>query len=71
MLDMAYVPLRKAVELNTLRKYTDEGKIDCIRNDAGQRLYNVESYVRRRTAQPAVVCNCRVSSAKQRDDLAR
>ncbi len=72
---MAYVPLRKAVQSlglhpNTLRKYADQGKIDSIRNEAGQRLFNVESYLRR-TTQPTVVCYCRVSSRKQRDDLAR
>lgn len=72
---MAYVPLRKAVEFlglhpNTLRKYADEGKIETIRNEAGQRLYNVESYQRAAT-RSTVVCYCRVSSTKQRDDLQR
>lgn len=72
---MAYVPLRKAVEFlglhpNTLRKYADEGKIKSIKNEAGQRLYDVDSY-RRDATQSAIVCYCRVSSAKQKDDLAR
>jgi predicted site-specific integrase-resolvase len=72
---MAYIPLRKAVEFlglhpNTLRKYADEGKIETIKNEAGQRLYNVESY-RRDRYRPAVICYCRVSSTKQRDDLHR
>jgi putative resolvase len=72
---MAYIPLRKAVEFlglhpHTLRKYADEGKIESIKNEAGQRLYNVESY-QRNTVKPAVVCYCRVSSTKQRDDLVR
>jgi putative resolvase len=72
---MAYVPLRKAVEFlglhpHTLRKYADEGKIRSIKNEAGQRLYDVESY--QRGAMVAVtVCYCRVSSTKQRDDLLR
>jgi DNA-binding transcriptional MerR regulator len=48
---MAYIPLRKAVEFlglhpNTLRRYADEGKIKSIKNPAGQRLYDVESYIR-------------------------
>src|SRR4028118_139424 len=81
---MPYIPLRKAVEFlglssNTLRKYADEGKISHIKNAAGQRLYDVESYVRGfRERQPngdsvrvATVCYCRVSSSKQRDDLER
>jgi len=73
---MPYVPLRKAVEFlslspNTLRKYADEGKIKSLKNEAGQRLYDVESYVRGDSARTAIVCYCRVSSSKQRDDLDR
>ena len=73
---MPYVPLRKAVEVlglspNTLRKYADEGKISHIKNEAGQRLYNVESYIRGDSTRMATVCYCRVSSSKQRDDLIR
>ncbi|MEG3930547.1 MULTISPECIES: IS607 family transposase [unclassified Microcoleus] len=72
---MAYIPLRKAVQFlglhaNTLRKYADEGKIKSIKNEAGQRLYDVESY-QRGAIGTAIVCYCRVSSTKQRDDLAR
>ncbi|MEY2978764.1 MAG: hypothetical protein RLZZ435_2903, partial [Cyanobacteriota bacterium] len=72
---MGYIPLRKAVEFlglhpNTLRKYVDEGKIKSIKNAAGQRLYDVESYQREST-RPATLCYCRVSSTQQRDDLAR
>jgi putative resolvase len=72
---MAYIPLRKAVEFlglhpHTLRKYADEGKIKSIKNEAGQRLYDVESY-QRSSSRSVVVCYCRVSSTKQRDDLAR
>ena len=73
---MPYVPLRKAVELlglspNTLRKYADEGKIQSIKNEAQQRLYDVESYIRGDSTQEFTVCYCRVSSSKQRDDLER
>ena len=72
---MAYVPLRKAVERlglhpNTLRRYADEGKIQIIKNEAGQRLYNVEAYIRG-AANSSLVCYCRVSSSKQKDDLRR
>ncbi len=72
---MPYVPLRKAVEKlglhpNTLRRYADEGKIQIIKNEAGQRLYNVESYIRGAT-NASLVCYCRVSSQKQKDDLQR
>ena len=72
---MAYVPLRKAVERlglhpNTLRRYADQGKIQIIKNEAGQRLYNVESYIRGATCA-SLICYCRVSSSKQKDDLQR
>lgn len=70
-----YVPLRKAVEQlglhpNTLRRYADEGKIRVIKNGAGQRLFDVQSYVNQ-SAATSTVCYCRVSSRKQRDDLDR
>jgi len=72
---MAYVPLRKAVEKlglhpNTLRRYANEGKIQIIKNEAGQRLYNVEAYIRG-AANASLICYCRVSSSKQKDDLQR
>ncbi|NEP01193.1 MAG: recombinase family protein [Symploca sp. SIO2E9] len=55
---------------NTLRRYADEGKIESIKNEARQRLDNVESYIHGAT-RTAIICYCRVSSTKQRDDLAR
>ncbi len=60
---MAYVPLREAVKQlglhpNTLRKYADNGKIESIKNEAGQRLFNVESYLRGAT-----------TTSLQQDDL--
>ncbi|MDB9484073.1 IS607 family transposase [Dolichospermum circinale CS-537/05] len=73
---MAYIPLRKAVEFlglhpNTLRRYADEGKIKSIKNPAGQRLYDVQSYVTGDSIRTPTICYCRVSSSKQRDDLDR
>ncbi|MCU0544259.1 MAG: IS607 family transposase [Oscillatoriaceae cyanobacterium Prado104] len=75
---MAFVPLRKAVEAlglhpNTLRKYADEGKIKSIKNAAGQRLFDTESFIRgdRDAVGVTIVCYCRVSSYKQRDALER
>ncbi len=70
---MAYVPLRKAVEKlglhpNTLRRYANEEKIPIIKNEAGQRLYDVEAYIRG-AANASLVCYCRVNSSKQKDDL--
>ena len=70
-----FVPLRKAVEIlglhpNTLRKYADQGKIRIIKNEAGQRLYDVQSYIDG-ADRASIICYCRVSSSKQRDDLER
>jgi putative resolvase len=74
---VGFIPLRKAVEAtglhpNTLRKYADEGKIRSIRNAAGQRLFDVDSFVNERKPQSDYfVCYCRVSSTQQRDALDR
>jgi putative resolvase len=70
-----WLPSRKAAALiglhpNTLRKYADNGTIPTIRNAAGQRLYDVSTYLREHVAA-ATICYCRVSSSKQRDDLER
>jgi putative resolvase len=70
---MRYVKLREAVKItglhpNTLRKYSDEGKIETIKTPYGQRLFNCESFFNESTASK-IVLYCRVSSAKQRKDL--
>ncbi|WP_228036951.1 MerR family DNA-binding transcriptional regulator [Cuspidothrix issatschenkoi] len=67
---MAYIPLRKAVEFlglhpNTLRRYADEGKIKSIKNPAGQRLYDVESYIRGDSIRTPTICYCRNNSPLQ------
>ena len=72
---MVYVASRKAAAMlglhpQTLRRYADQGKIPHYRNSAGQRLYDVDAYLRG-AISPQVVCYCRVSSAKQRGDLNR
>ena len=72
---MSYLPSRKAAERlglhpQTLRRYARQGKISYYRNAGGQRLYDVDAYLRQ-SADAALVCYCRVSSAKQRGDLRR
>ena len=72
---MLYNPDRKAaqqlgIHQNTLRQYADEGRIQVIRTASGQSRYDVDAYLRESTAV-ALVCYCRVSSAKQREDLDR
>ena len=72
---MAFVPMREAVRLlglhpNTIRRYADAGIIPSIRNQAGQRLLDIDAYTRKATPA-STVCYCRVSSVKQKDDLDR
>ena len=72
---MPYIPGRKAaaqlgIHQNTLRRYADEGQIRAIRTKSGQRRYDVDAYLRQ-SSDTALVCYCRVSSAKQREDLRR
>ena len=70
-----YLPSRKAsahfgVCAATLRKWADEGKIKSIRTPSNQRLYDCASVEKDGTGRQNY-CYCRVSSAKQRDDLER
>lgn len=72
---MKLVPTREAVKAlglcgKTLRRYANDGKIQTIRTPGNHRLFDIESFVGRPQKQ-AVICYCRVSSAKQKDDLAR
>ena len=70
-----YVPIRKAREItglsgNTLRKYADEGKYKAIRTPGGNRLFDTDSFSDKKQ-DCSLICYCRVSSTKQKDDLAR
>lgn len=73
------VPLRKAMKMtglsaNTLRKYADNGTIRASRIGNGQRLFDTSSFHqewKEREEGKPIVCYCRVSSGKQRDDLVR
>ena len=73
------VYLRKAIQLsglsaNTLRKYADNGTFKVKRIGNGQRLFDVSDimqFKRPSNNGKPVVCYCRVSSRKQKDDLAR
>jgi len=72
---MQFVPSRTAAERlglhpNTLRKWADLGKIKHIKTGSGQRRYNVDEYLGL-TKQHRIICYCRVSSYKQKDDLQR
>src|SRR5882724_3751026 len=72
---MSYVKLREAVERtglhpHTLRKYADNGLIPAIRTPAGQRLFDIDSFVG--DQHPThIIAYARVSSRKQQDDLER
>ena len=71
---MAYVPLRVACKMlglhpNTLREWADDGRIHAIRTEGGQRRFDVDGYLKR--GATVTICYCRVSSPKQKEDLAR
>jgi putative resolvase len=72
---MSYVKLRQAVEAtglhpHTLRKYADSGLIRSIRTPAGQRLFDIETFIGSQQERQVIVY-ARVSSRKQQDDLQR
>jgi putative resolvase len=67
--------LRKAREVlglsaGTLRQYADQGIIKAIRNPAGQRLFEVDSFTGKVSTQTAIGY-ARVNSAGQKPDLER
>jgi len=69
-----YVTLREArkqlgLHPNTLRKYADEGIIETIKTPSGQRRFNVESFIKQKQNSLQTILYCRVSSARQKDDL--
>ena len=71
---MKYVKGKEACNIlgicsNTLRKLANDGKIETIRI-SGQRRYNVSTYLGKQQKQ-SLICYCRVSSPKQREDLER
>lgn len=73
---MVYVPGRKACEVlgvcnDTLRRWADENKIKYIRTPTGHRKYDLSSVLPAKVEHKISVCYCRVSSAKQKDDLER
>jgi predicted site-specific integrase-resolvase len=72
---MKYYTSREAsrilgVHPDSLRKWADNGEINCIKTKSGQRRYDVDSYIGKSTTS-TTICYCRVSSHKQRDDLDR
>jgi len=72
---MKDLPSREACQIlglhpNTLRRYANNGTIESFKTESGQRRYHVEAYLGL-PQQTRTICSCRVSSPKQRDDLAR
>ena len=73
---MKYYRAKEASEIlgysiNHLRELEKQGKITCIRTAGGHRRYDVETFIKNQPQPDAFItlCYCRVSSAKQRDDL--
>ena len=78
------VPTSEACRLtnmsgNTLRKYANQGKLHVVRfGERGQRRFDTEELLKlskgeseETCEQNPIVCYCRVSSAKQKNDLVR
>lgn len=67
------------LSLSTLRSYADKNLIHTIITDGGHRRFDVESFANDHSSSSKkedkrdfkTVCYCRVSSAKQKDDLIR
>jgi excisionase family DNA binding protein len=58
----------------TIRRWADEGKIYSVRTKGGHRRVDVSEYLFPKPTENGhniTVCYCRVSSAKQKDDLQR
>lgn len=73
-----YIPLRKAKERlglhgDTLRKYADEGFIKSIKTKGGKRLFEIDEFLKGKESDDKIkiICYCRVSSPKQKNDLER
>lgn len=72
-----YVSTRNACKIldytpDPLRRLANAGKIECIRTEGGQRRYNVDAFIQSKTEATLItVCDCRVSSVKQKDALER
>lgn len=59
------------VHPNTLRKWDKLGKITTMRTASNQRRYDLSPFIEEEKKVTKQICYCRVSSAKQRDDLER
>ena len=72
---MKWIPLREAVRLSglhpdTLRKKADNGELQSKRFGSHRR-WAKEDFVPSEESISSVICYCRVSSGKQKDDLER
>ncbi len=72
---MNFLPTRKAaaklgIHPNTLRRWANAGKIPHFKTTAGQRRYDVDKYLGI-NSENELICYCRVSSYKQKEDLQR
>ena len=70
MVTMRVAAKQLGLHPNTIRRYLASGDIPGVRSPSGKWLIDVEGYLRGRKP-PTLVCYCRVSSAKQKEDLVR
>ena len=77
---MRYYSVESAAKLsgfhpNTIRRWADEGIVPSFRTKGGHRRVYIDEYIKAPDSalveERVTICYCRVSSAKQRDDLER
>lgn len=71
---MKYVKISHAakalgVHPNTLRNWARSGKIETVKTPGGQTHYAIDGILKESSG--SIICYCRVSSFKQKDDLER
>jgi excisionase family DNA binding protein len=62
------------LSIGTIRRWADEGRIYSVRTKGGHRRVDISDYLLPKPTDESkntTVCYCRVSSAKQKDDLQR
>jgi excisionase family DNA binding protein len=62
------------LSIGTIRRWADEGRIYSVRTKGGHRRVDISEYLLPKPTENSrdfTICYCRVSSAKQKDDLQR